>query len=125
MVISRVICWSFSLRTISDNPTVNEIEPEFKYVANMHGDETVGRELSLYLIEWLCSNYGVNDRATNLINNTSIHIMPSMNPDGFENAKEACGGIDGIMNIQCDMNQCYWKGVASDLSVYNLYQTTV
>ena len=50
----------------------------------MHGDETVGREMSVYLIDWLCSNYGVSERATNLINNTSIHIMPSMNPDGFE-----------------------------------------
>ena len=69
---------------ISDNPGVNEIEPEFKYVANMHGDETVGRELSLYLIEWLAEGYGSNSQATNLINNTAIFIMPTMNPDGFE-----------------------------------------
>ena len=69
---------------ISDNPGVNEVEPEFRYIANMHGDETVGREMSVYLIDWLCSNYGVSERATNLINNTSIYIMPSMNPDGFE-----------------------------------------
>ena len=69
---------------ISDNPGVNEIEPEFKYVANMHGDETVGRELSLYLIEWLVEGYGSDPRATDIINNTDVFIMPTMNPDGFE-----------------------------------------
>jgi carboxypeptidase D len=69
---------------ISDNPGINEIEPEFKYVANMHGDEVVGRELCLKLIEWLCENYYIDPRATNLINNVDIFIMPSMNPDGFE-----------------------------------------
>jgi len=70
---------------ISDNPGVNEIEPEFKYVANMHGDETVGRELSLYLIEWLVEGYGSDPRATDIVNNTDVFIMPTMNPDGFEN----------------------------------------
>jgi carboxypeptidase D len=69
---------------ISDNPSVNEIEPEFKYIANMHGDETVGRELSLYLIEWLVEGYGSDPRATDIINNTDVFIMPTMNPDGFE-----------------------------------------
>jgi len=69
---------------ISDNPGLNEVEPEFKYVANMHGDETPGREFSLYLIEWLCENYGSSDRATFLVENTDIYIMPTMNPDGFE-----------------------------------------
>ena len=69
---------------ISNNPGVDEDEPEFKYVGSMHGDEPVGMELCLHLIDVLLNEYGANPRITNLVNTTAIWILPCMNPDGLE-----------------------------------------
>lgn len=69
---------------ISDNVETDEVEPEFKYISSMHGDEITGRELTVSLIEEIGAKYGKDAEITELVNNTELYIMPSMNPDGSD-----------------------------------------
>ncbi|KAF7642846.1 hypothetical protein LDENG_00249610 [Lucifuga dentata] len=73
--------------------------PEFKYVANMHGNEVLGRVLLLQLIDDLVRGYRDNETwAQQLLNSTRIHILPTMNPDGFDDADTHCQYTQGRFN---------------------------
>ncbi|NWI17245.1 AEBP1 protein, partial [Crypturellus soui] len=65
-------------------------EPEFRYTAGLHGNEALGRELLLLLMQFLCKEYrDGNPRVRALVTETRIHLVPSLNPDGYELARTA------------------------------------
>lgn len=67
---------------ISSNPNQDIDKPKFFYSSTMHGDELAGYVFMLRLSDWLLSSYGVDQRATDIINNTQVFINPLANPDG-------------------------------------------
>ena len=66
------------------------LKPMFKYVGNMHGDETVGRQMLIYLAHYLVQEYDRNPRVRRLLDTTEIYIMPTMNPDGYAVSSPGC-----------------------------------
>lgn len=64
-------------------------EPEFRYTAGLHGNEALGRELLLLLMQFLCREYkDENPRVRRLVDGVRIHLVPSLNPDAYELAYE-------------------------------------
>ncbi len=80
---------------ITDRVMEKENEPEVHFIAAMHGDEPLGAVLSLRLIDYLISRYGLDEQVTRLIDETEIWIMPVMNPDGMEaGSRFNAAGVD-------------------------------
>jgi hypothetical protein len=80
---------------ISDNPDLEEAEPEVVLTSSMHGDEASGLVLTLRLIVELLEGYGADSQITELVDHIEIWINPSSNPDGtyFESDDTVDGSI--------------------------------
>ena len=81
---------------ISDNVLVEENEPEFKYIATMHGDEIVGTKMCMMLIDYLMANYGSDTQVTGIIDGVELWIVPLMNPDGYDRSPRTRYNAQGI-----------------------------
>ncbi|CAF0751945.1 unnamed protein product [Brachionus calyciflorus] len=104
---------------LSDNPSIHEQgEPEFKYIGNIHGDEVLGRELLILLMDYICENYGRNEFITDLVDSTRIHIIPTVNPDGY--ARTRGKYPDGRLNAnKVDLNRNFPSPYKNSLAKSN------
>jgi len=93
---------------ISDNVNTEESEPEFLFSSTIHGNETTGYILMLHLADYLLTNYGTDQRITNMVNNFNIVICPLANPDGtYKGGNNTVDGATRYNANNVDLNRNY------------------
>ena len=114
---------------VSDNPSVEEGEPEVLVVGNHHARELMSVEIPLYVMRRLLDGYGTDPVITSLVNGRSIWILPILNPDGHVYVEQNSGGqssgwwrknrrpnADGTFGVDLNRNYGYlwgWDDVGS------------
>ena len=90
---------------ITDQPDLEEDEPEVRLLGCHHGNEWISVEVPLGYAEWLASGYGVDPVATELIDQTEIWIAPLVNPDGRQTGM--FGTRHNAHNVDLNRNYSY------------------
>lgn len=81
---------------ISDNPGLDEPgEDEWLMTSLHHSNEVMGMSVLFYYVWYLLENYNADPAIRKLLNNSSLFIIPVVNPDGLaynESTNPAGGG---------------------------------
>lgn len=68
---------------ISDNPNVDEDEPQVLYTALHHAREPNSASQMLFFMWSLLENYATDFEIQALVNNEELYFVPCVNPDGY------------------------------------------
>ncbi len=112
---------------VSDNPGVDEDEPEVLFDALHHAREPITVNVVIETIRTLCENYGTDPEITFLVDNRETFFVPVINVDGYlyneqtypggggmwrknrrDNEGSSCYGVDPNRNYPYE-----WGGVGS------------
>jgi len=109
---------------ISDNPSVNEAEPEILFTAIHHAREPESMQQLIFYMWYLLENYGTNTEITSLVDHTQQYFIPVVNPDGYiyNQTTDPNGGgywrknrranADGSFGVDNNRNYSYHWGEA-------------
>ena len=76
------------LLKISDNPHVNENEPEVALMGMHHGRELITVTITTNLAKTLTAEYEAGDaRARDIVDGNEIWLLPVVNPNGYKRAR--------------------------------------
>ncbi len=81
---------------ISDNPNIDEAEPEVLYNSAHHAREPASVSQLIMYMYYLCENYSTNPEVQYLVNNEEMYFIPLVNPDGYvrnETTNPSGGGM--------------------------------
>ncbi|PCJ78355.1 MAG: hypothetical protein COA57_16180 [Flavobacteriales bacterium] len=68
---------------ISDNPTIDENEPEVLYTALHHAREPASLSQLIFYMYYILENYASNSEIQQVVDNTEMYFIPMVNPDGY------------------------------------------
>lgn len=68
---------------ISDNPNVDENEPEVLMTSLHHAREPMSVTQLIFFMYYLCENYNTNNEVKYFVDNSEIYLIPIVNPDGY------------------------------------------
>ncbi len=96
---------------ISDNPTVDEDEPNILYTACIHAREVITPEILLNFIDHLLINYTTDPDIQEIIDETQLWLIPVVNPDGYAYNETTWPSGGGTWRKNRSMNSDGTRGV--------------
>ena len=102
---------------LSDNPNVDENEPEVLYTGLHHAREPMSYMNLFYYMYWLLENYDTDDLASGILDNRELWFVPCLNPDGLVYNQEYAPNGGGMQRknhretCSNNNNQNNWDGI--------------
>jgi hypothetical protein len=76
------------LVTLSIDVAGADNKPALLYTGTIHAREWIGNELAIKFVEYIADNYQFDPQLESTLQTSTLYIVPSLNPDGFEYSRK-------------------------------------